>query len=88
MSPFHELRIPGYSRYLLLEIKSGLLTEKRKYDLIDYEVFKDKQFTEFKKTEEYKVLVRAAKKSISDEKELDALIRRIVVYHSTEFLAD
>lgn len=56
VSPFHEGRIPGYSHYLLLEIKSGHLTEKRKYDLRGYELFKDKQFIEFKKTENIRPL--------------------------------
>lgn len=88
LSFFHEGRVHGYSHYLLLEIKNGLLTGKRKYDFEGYKSFKNKQFTAFKTTEKYKLAVSELRKLRDNEKELDATIRRFVVYYLTEFLVD
>lgn len=77
-----------YSHYLLLEVKEGKLTEKRKYDLVDYELFKGRQFREFKKTNAYQKQVESKSTWRDDQKSVDKWIRRNVVSYSTQFLVD
>ncbi len=75
-----------YTHYLLLEIKNGQLTEKRRYDLLDYELFKDKQFQAFKKNEDYKDRVLEIEPWMKDSEDLDDHIHRFIPYFSKEFL--
>lgn len=75
-----------FSHYVLLEVKNGKLTDRRTYDLIDYELFKDRSFKAFKKSDQYQA---AVKKAISwDSSDPDSMIRNSIVRVSPSFLVD
>ncbi|MCI5135552.1 MAG: hypothetical protein D3920_10875 [Candidatus Electrothrix sp. AW2] len=77
-----------YSNYILLEVKKGKLTGKRAYDHKKYEIFKEKQFQAFKKTEAYKKHAEELKKKEWSQDDIDSFLRSFVVKYSSEFLVE
>ncbi|OGF33660.1 hypothetical protein A2223_00075 [Candidatus Falkowbacteria bacterium RIFOXYA2_FULL_35_8] len=77
-----------YSNYILLEVKKGKITGERKLDGKQYEVFREKQFQAFKKTEEYKETVARMKNSNDSLEFIDGFLRVIGVEYTTEFIDD
>ncbi|OAN61879.1 hypothetical protein A8B79_05515 [Balneola sp. EhC07] len=79
-----------YSKYWLLEIKNGVLTEARNYNYKKFAQFKKRQFDKFKKTQGYKDLRESIKKDDPnyDDKFLDDFLKDFVINYTTEFLDD
>ena len=77
---------PAYSNYILLEIKSGKLTDQRTYSYKEYEQFREKQFRAFKKTIEYKRAVEIIENEELTREDPDSYIRDYIVYYTLEIL--
>jgi len=76
----------AYSNYILLEVKRGKITGKRSLDCEQYQRFKERQFQAFKKTEEYRKLVKSLKRKGDSQGFIDAPIRNVVVEYTSRFL--
>lgn len=79
-----------FENYLLLEIAAGDLKRSKSFDHKQYEAFKDRQFAEFKKTDDYKKLVKDLIKDggNSDQKGADSFIRTYVTNYTAKILVD
>lgn len=77
-----------YSNYILLEIMNGKLIGKRTYDYEQYELFKEKQFQAFKKTEEYRKMIQELKKENRSQKFIDSFLRSFVIEYTSKFLIE
>ena len=78
-----------YEKYVLLEITKGILGRSKRFDYKEYEKFKDRQFAEFKKTDEYKKLVDDMKKDRNyDDKFIDDFLRSFVTSYTSKILID
>lgn len=75
-----------YESYILLEVKAGKVTGKRKFDYKQYETFKAKQFDEYKKTVEYKKAFKELKEEGWEEDKIDAFLRSFIIRYTSEFL--
>ncbi len=77
--------------YILIEIAAGDLKQARTFDNHAYEAFKDRQFAEFKKTDDYKKLTEQFKKDHADNwdpKWTDSFIRTYVTNYTAKILVD
>lgn len=79
-----------YSKYWLLEIAGGDFKEARKYRNKDFLQFKQRQFAEFEKTEEYKKLYAELKEGdgAGDENFLKSFIANFVINYTSKFLTE
>ncbi|MEQ1646102.1 MAG: hypothetical protein ABL959_21805 [Pyrinomonadaceae bacterium] len=79
-----------FENYILLEIAAGNLKRSKSFDHKEYEAFKDRQFAEFKKTEEYRKLFKEMKKDAADwdQKMTDSFIRSFVTNYTAKILVD
>lgn len=75
-----------YSNYILLEIKNGTLTGEKKLDFNQYEQFKEKQFHEFKKTQEYEQIAENCRKAGHKQEFIDRYLQCFVAYFTSRFL--
>ena len=75
-----------YSNYILLEMEHGKLRAERQLDHEKYEIFKQKQFEAFKKTEEYKKFVADQKKKGLSQASIDSFLRSYVIRYTSKFL--
>jgi len=73
-----------YERYIIFEIKKGILTKEKQLNFKEYEQFKENQFKYYKKTENYKKQFDEMK-SIGRTKEyIDDFLRSSVIEFSNE----
>lgn len=79
-----------YSKYWLLEIKNGVLTESRNYNYKKFVQFKKRQFDKFKKTQAYKELIESLKKDDPnyDDYLFESFLKDFVINYTSEFLDD
>jgi hypothetical protein len=79
-----------YSNYILIEIKKGVLIKNKNYTYQEFLQFKERQFTEFKKTSEYSAEYEKVKKIFSgnDKKFIEAFIKEHIIHCTSEFLTD
>lgn len=79
-----------FENYVLIEIAAGDFRRAKTFDNKEYEAFKDRQFAEFKKTDEYKKLVKELIKDggNSDQKGADSFIRSYVTNYTAKILVD
>lgn len=79
-----------FENYILVEINSGDFKQSKSFDFNSYEAFKDRQFAEFKKTNDYKKLVQQIKKEGGnwDEKATDSFIRSFVTNYTSKILVN
>lgn len=87
----HGGYLSTYENYILIEIAAGDLKQARTFDNKAYEAFKDRQFAEFKKTDDYKKLTEQFKKDQADNwdpKWTDSFIRRSVTNYTAKILVD
>lgn len=79
-----------FENYILLEIAAGNLKRSKSFDNKQYEAFKERQFAEFKKTEEYRKLIKDLKKDAADwdQKMTDSFIRSFVTNYTAKILVD
>lgn len=80
-----------FENYFLLEIIAGDFKQSKRFDFKEYEAFKDRQFSEFKKTEDYKKLVKQMKSDGAgdwDEKATDSFIRSFVTNYTSKILVN
>lgn len=77
-----------YEKYFLLEIDKGNYIKSKQFDYKLYEIFKDKQFAAYKKTEEYKETKAKLKKDGSSDEFIDGFLRSFVTQYTSKILAD
>ena len=77
-----------YEKYILLEIDKGDLKKEKKYNYKKYELFKDRQFEAFRKTEEYQKLKTDLKKDGSTDEFVDSFLRSYITSYTTKILED
>jgi len=77
-----------YEKYLLLEINKGNYIRSKQFDYKDYEIFKNKQFKAFKKTDEYKETKAKLKKDGSSDEFIDSFLRSFVTQYTSRILTD
>jgi hypothetical protein len=75
-----------YSNYILLEVKSGIITDKRNFDCKQYEQFRNHQFEAFKKTEHYRDIIKERNEKGYDSSKHDEVLHRFILKYTTEFL--
>jgi len=75
-----------YENYILIEIKNGNFVKETRMNHIEYKQFQDKQFEEYKKTQEYKERENVLNEKIGDklgEKGKENLIRNFENNYTT-----
>ncbi len=82
--------ISTFENYILLEIAAGNLKRSKSFDHEQYDAFKERQFAEFKKTEEYRKLIKDMKKESDgwDQPGMDSFIRSYVTNYTAKILVD
>ena len=76
-----------YSKYWLLEVVDGELTESRKYNHKEFVAFKERQLNVFMKSEEYMELFNNLKnEGYEDDELIRSFIRDYVTNYTTTFL--
>ena len=76
-----------YSNYILLEVVKGNVNRVKKLDYRAFVEFKEKQFQEFKKTDEYKKLVADLKKEgENDDAFIESFLKDFVIDYTSKFL--
>jgi len=75
-----------YENYILLEVQKGKITKKKDLTAKEYQLFKEVQFSEFKKTNEYKKIVSELKNQGSSQEFIDNFLRDVVIEYSSKFL--
>ncbi len=78
-----------YENYILLEVEKGVLNKSKEFDYKEYEKFKQRQFDEFKKTEEYKKLVEQFRKTENTSLEfIDSFLKDFITNYTSKLLVD
>ncbi len=77
-----------YENYILIEINSGNLIKSLEMNYIEYEIFKEKQFEEFKKTDKYKEIFEKLKKYDYPNEEIDDFIKLFESDYLTKILTE
>lgn len=79
-----------FENYVLIEIAAGEFKQARTFNNKEYEAFKDRQFAEFKKTDDYKKLVNDMKKQDAnwEQPRMDTFIRNGVTSYTTRIMVD
>ena len=77
-----------YENYFLLEIDKGNFIKSKQFDYKNYEIFKDKQFLAYKKTEAYKETKATLKKDGSTDEFIDSFLRSFVTEYTSRILAN
>lgn len=75
-----------YENYLLLEVDEGKIGKEKRLSAEEYDKFREKQFKAFKKTAEYRKLVREMKKEGDTQKSIDEFLKIFVVRYTSRFL--
>jgi hypothetical protein len=75
-----------YSNYILLEMENGKLMAEKKLTGEQYQIFRQKQFEAFKKTEEYKKRVADLKKKGNSPEFIDDFLRIYIIKYTSKFL--
>jgi len=78
----------SYSKYLLLEVKKGKITGRRRYDLKQFKQFKEQQFQAYKKTDSYRQEVAERKQQGDSQAEIDSQLKYFIMNFTSEFLFD
>ncbi|MBN2695586.1 hypothetical protein JXR93_13070 [bacterium] len=76
----------SYENYIILEIDKGVLKKEKKFNIKEFEVFKERQFIEFKKTDEYKKLKEDFKKKGSSDEFIDSFLKINIIIYTTKIL--
>tara|TARA_R110002049_G_scaffold249558_1_gene423939 strand:+ start:14195 stop:14863 length:669 start_codon:yes stop_codon:yes gene_type:complete len=79
-----------YSNYILLEIKNGKFNSDKNYTRKEFLRFKERQFNEFKKTENYKSQFEDIKKNFpeSNKKFIEEFLKDHIINYTSEFLTE
>lgn len=77
-----------YENYFLLEIDKGNFIKSKQFDYKNYEIFKDKQFLAYKKTEAYKETKATLKKDGSTDEFIDSFLRSFVTEYTSRILTN
>ena len=79
-----------YSNYFLLEIKEGDFKKDKNYSYKQFLKFKEQQFTEFKKTEDYHTQFENLKKNYpeSDKKFIENFLKDYIINYTSQFLVE
>jgi hypothetical protein len=76
-----------YRKYYIIEIYEGNFIQDRQFNHGQFKSFKEKQFQEFKKTDEYRNLVQSLKKDESYTQEfIDSFIRDFVTNYTSKIM--
>ncbi len=90
VSYVHGGYLSTFENYVLIEIVAGDFKKARTFNNKGYEAFKDRQFAEFKKTDDYKKLVNDLKKQDAnwEQPRMDTYIRNGVTSYTAKILVD
>jgi hypothetical protein len=77
-----------FESYYLLEFENGNFKRKIKLNSEEYEIYREDQFTEFKKTEEYKKLVLEIKKEGDSQEFIDSFLKSFVSSYTSIILKE
>jgi hypothetical protein len=78
-----------YEHYILLEIGQGNLNKEKRLEGADYEIFKDRQFEEFKKTNDYRRIKETLKNEMKgDSTSIDSFLKISIIEFSSKILTD
>lgn len=78
-----------YSKYILLEILEGTLTEDRKYNNKEFIAFKNRQFEAYKQTDEYQqTLAELLKEPNYTEEFVEGFLKNFITNYTSRFLDD
>lgn len=77
-----------YENYILLEIDSGNLKKEKHLKYKEYEAFKERQFQEFKKTEEYKKIKADIQKDGDSDEFIDSFLRSYETNYTSKILTE
>ncbi|MEQ1923347.1 MAG: hypothetical protein ABL952_12645 [Pyrinomonadaceae bacterium] len=78
-----------YEKYILLAVEKSNFTSERRFDDKEYEVFKQKQFEEFKKTPAYKKAIdEITKQGNFDPKFADDFLKGFITSYTSKFLVN
>ena len=78
-----------YEHYVLLEFENGNLKKEKQFGYKEYAKFKDKQFQEFKKTDEYRKLKDDMKeKDDRSDEFIEDFLRIFVIEYSSKILVE
>ena len=78
-----------YEHYILLEIENGTFKAERRYSSDEYNDFRQRQFEQFRQTEEYRNLYESiSEEGSTDADRIDAFLYGFITEYSTRFLVD
>jgi hypothetical protein len=78
----------AYENYILIQVDKGSVIEKREYDSEEYVKFRQLQFEEYKKTDEYRNTVKNMLDEGSDMEFIDSFLFSFVINFTSIFLVD
>lgn len=77
-----------YEKYTVLQISNGMLEKAKDFSHAEYVAFKQRQFQEFQKTEEYQHLFDELRQELDDPELIREFIAQAVITYTTKFLVD
>lgn len=77
-----------FSKYTILEIKEGCLTNEKKFRHRQYQQFKKRQFKAYKKTEAYRRTKEELMAEGRDEEFIDRFLEQFIISYTSTILAD
>lgn len=77
-----------YEEYTIVQITDGVAKKRKDFLHEEYIEFKEKQFEEFKKTDEYKKLFDELMKDGGDPNYINEFISRFIIEYTNKFLVD
>ena len=75
-----------YENYILLEVEDGVITREKNLKAKEYELFKEVQFSQYKKTAEYKKTLKELSKHGNSKEFIDNFLRSFIIQYTSEFL--
>jgi len=75
-----------YESYILLEINKGNFKQEKQFGYKEYELFKEKQFQAFKKTDEYKNLKAELKKKDQEDNFIDSFLKVYLTEYTSKII--
>jgi len=78
----------SFDQYLLLEIDKGNYIKSKQYNDKEFESFKDRQFSAYKKTTEYREIKAKLEKGGSSDDSTDNFLRSVVTKYTSKILTE
>lgn len=81
----------SFEQYLLIQVKKGEVIKEKRFNNEDYFAFRRRQFQEFKKTQEYRDIVKKLNKDKTEgrpEEDIDRFLFDYHIEYTSKFLVD